>query len=784
MDLRQRFRTLLCCMLLTCASGAAYGDLLSYENLVIEKVNIEIVGTSSTDCSPEAVVSRIHMHEGELFTQNEFDADLKALAAEFDKVEPFIEATDDRLFITLKLWPKPVIRTITWEGNKHYDSKVLKEELGIKVNTTFDRIAFHRGFQKVRGYYVKKGYYQATLEYSVVPVPHSNEIDIVVTIEEGRAGTVKDICFVNFTKEEEEALEEVMYTKKYNIFTSWLTDEGTYHEEAIQQDKFGIVNYLHNRGYADATVDIDVSQPSDSNRITVKITATRGELYTVGQLTIAGNTLFSEEQILKHFAIHQGAPYSPEKIRETQEKIHLLYGKCGYIDAYVSYEPHLELCGPMYSLHFNVDEGEQYRVGMIKVFGNSSTQTKMILHETLLVPGEIFNLEKMHKTEERLENMGFFSSVNVYYVESDGLLKDCGNFRDVHIDVEETNTGKLGAFIGYSTADKLFGGLNLTESNFNYAGLSQIREKGYGALRGGGEYLNVNASIGQRSRRYFVSWTKPYFMDTPWAVGFDIERSNNRYTSKDYEINVWGYSLHATRPINQFWKVVYHYRLRDSDVALGGSVESHRLREEAKYDGIVSAAGVAYIYDSSDHPRQPTKGFKSTISAEGAGLGGDYYFASLAYLNSYYIKVNEKDVIRIRGDLRYILPFGSTTPHSLPLDERLFMGGEAAVRGYRPYRLGPVYPHTDDPSGGVSMQLGSIEYARKFGKTFGGFAFLDAGALTDKRLHMGRIYTSVGLGCRWNVFGDAPLTFGMGFPLNAKHRDQIKRFFINIEGTF
>ena len=50
----------------------------------------------------------------------------------------------------------------------------------------------------------------------------------------------------------------MIVTKEYNLFTSWLTNQGTYNEEAVQQDQFTILNYLQNEGYADAKVEIKV----------------------------------------------------------------------------------------------------------------------------------------------------------------------------------------------------------------------------------------------------------------------------------------------------------------------------------------------------------------------------------------------------------------------------------------------------------------------------------------------------------------------------------------------
>ena len=53
--------------------------------------------------------------------------------------------------------------------------------------------------------------------------------------------------FVDFTDEEKNDVLNDMVTKKYNLFLSWYNEEGTYNEDAIQQDKLTIINYLQNK---------------------------------------------------------------------------------------------------------------------------------------------------------------------------------------------------------------------------------------------------------------------------------------------------------------------------------------------------------------------------------------------------------------------------------------------------------------------------------------------------------------------------------------------------------
>lgn len=760
-----------------------------YENLSIEKIHV-IMGSSLEVCpNAETIKLKIKTREGDLFSQTEFDNDLKVLAQEFDRVDPELNVINNRIQITLKVWPRPTIRTIAWEGNCKILSSTLQRELGITLCTVFDRLSFNKAFHKLKAYYVKKGFFEAELTYDVHFDRMTNEVDIVVSICEGRSGRIKEIVFCEFTPCEEEDIINMVVTKSYNFFTSWITNEGTYNEDAMQHDHFVILNYLQNEGYADAKVDIEICEAKEKDRIIIYITADRGPIYKCGKLSFTGNRLFCDDDIWNQFCIRENDPFSPESLRETANNIMDFYGRKGFIDCNVNFEPRLNPDCLSYSVEFVIDEGFQYRVGLIKVFGNCTTQTNVILHETLLVPGEIFNADKMRKTEERLKNVGYFSHVNVYAVQSEGPCGLGGNYRDVHIEVEETSTGRFGTFFGYSTIESLFGGVNITEKNFNSAGFSKVfcRGQGYQALRGGGEYAHATVSIGKKSRSYIVSWTKPYFMDTKWSVGFDFERSSNRYISNDYDIEAMGYTLHANYDVNAFVRFGWHYRIRHTRVELSGH-EAHadkKLQKASRLGGLISATGFTWSYDSTNDVDKPSCGFKSRFELEYAGLGGDHLFWGVAYLNSYYIPIDKKGVLKIRGDLRFIDPVTPTKFSTIPLDERLFLGGDNTIRGYYSYKLGPRFSKSHQPKGGISMQLFSLEYNRQLFKKMDGFIFLDAGHLSDHRWHFGRLSTSAGFGARIKAFDCLPaICLGMGFPLNPQHRKQVKHFFISFGGKF
>lgn len=778
---------LLAFLLLAFLPQHVLSQVLQYEDQLIDKVEIIVHTRNGAICDTNSILNRLRTKEGGIFSQADFDEDLKTLAQDYDRVDPVVDSNDEHIFITIDIWPKPTIRTIHWHGNHHVKTSALQKELNINCFSVFERQAFNLAFHKLKAYYINHGYFEAQLDYHVEMDLETNEVTITIDITEGRSGKIQEIEFINFTDDEQRDILHDMVTKKYNLFTSWYTETGIYNEDAVQQDKLVITNYLQNIGYADASVDVNVMESCKTNRIIVSITANKGPLYTFGLLSFEGNCMIDDETIDRLFEIRPEDPFSLEGIRETIEILTDAYGRIGYIDTIIDFEPELVEGEYRYNVNFKIQEGEQFRVGLIRVFGNTCTKTPVILHETLLIPGEVFNTIKLKATERRLINIGYFKNVNVYIVKGteSSLLE--GNYRDVYIEVEETNTGQFSAFLGYSSVEELFAGITITERNFNHEGLYYMWRDGLRALRGGGEYLQLQTQIGQKSRSYTLSWTKPYFMDTKWTIGFDVSKSTTRYISKEYDLETLAFALRANYDINQFLRFGLQYRLKN------GSVDLHHhashiddLEREANLHGLISAIGPSLSYDSTDHPIKPCSGFRSRLYLEYAGLGGDHHFLNFGYMNSYYFSVGSRMVVKYRADFRFIQPLGHTRYETIPLDERIFLGGDFMVRGFRPYRLGPHYPHHDDvPRGGLSMQFYSVEMTRRIIQDWEAFAFLDAGHLSADTWEFGRMSVSIGYGLRFKLIDSIPpVTIGMGYPLNAHSRSDVKKFFFSFGGNF
>lgn len=754
------------------------------------------------------VLKKLKTQTGELFSQTEFDQDLKTLSDDYDEVEPIVDTKDGKVVITLKVWIRPTISEINWSGYHKIKIKTLRKELGLKAGQALNKETLYKGLNNLRDAYAKKGYFEADIEPTFDYDKELNKVIVNIKIDEGRTGKVQKIELLGFSKDEEAMLRQMIYTKQYNLLISWFLGTGLYNEEAVEQDQQNIINFLQNRGYADARIKINILDAPSGDKVIVQIVADKGQVYKLGTITFDGNSVIEDKTIDRYFIARPGQIYSPENLRNSAQNIQDLYGSDGYIDANVQFETVPRENENVYDVKYNIKEGKQYRVGLIHVLGNMTTLDKVILRETALVPGELFNIMKLKATQARLESLGFFKNVNVYAVKSSDQEEESNNYRDVHIEVKEGMTGNAGLFFGFSTSESIFGGLDIGENNFNIAGIPRIFKDGLSAIRGAGQHAQAKVNIGNKQRNYSLSWLDPYFCDSKWRFGFDLVKNTNDATSKDYTNDTYGFTVYTSYPLTSTWTYGMKYRFRDEFTKANKELNKivpnpqdtpgynranetpqERLERQERYElrnhGLISAVGVSLTYDSTFYMGKPRKGLRSNYEAEYVGLGGKFDFTKLAWTNVYYSSLWSKGIMKYRMDFKFILPmFNSNAPYKIPLAERYYLGGETTVRGYKPFDIGPHYMNSNgDPRGGISSSLFSVEYNQEIFKFMDAFIFADAGAIGLKRWHFTPYRLSYGGGIRLQVMGQVPIMLGYGVPVNPG-KVETQRFFFTMGGQF
>jgi len=121
---------------------------------------------------------------------------------------------------------------------------------------------------------------------------------------------------------------------------------------------------------------------------------------------------------------------------------------------------------------------------------------------------------------------------------------------------------------------------------------------------------------------------------------------------------------------------------------------------------------------------------------------------------------------------------------SLPPDQRFYAGGTSTIRGYGYQLVGPLFPHTDNPTGGTAITTGGLEFRQRLYTNWGFVAFVDAGQVSgslkplpdDIRVGTGagmRYYTPIG-----------PIRFDIAVPVGRRPGEDSFEVYIGLGQAF
>ncbi len=764
-----------------------------------EKFNVEQITVTVTNAPPlnqgakEKVLTEMRVKKGDQFNQGEFDSDLHTLSQKYQNVDPKITTHDGKLYIHLNVTLRPTIVKFT-VNETVYSAKKILEKGELKAPMEYNRGEFYQSITNIRDFLIKRGYFKAEVTYKVEETPGTGEALANIYVNAGPLGHINEIVFKGFTPEEQSTVYGMIKTSKFNILTNWLTGSGVLRDSDRERDQQVITHFIQNEGYIDAKVYMTLST-TKKDKLALTITLDRGALYHLGSVQFKGNTLEENTSLEKALLIKKGDIFSSEKIQQTQEEIKSLYTKKGYLDTSINYElvPESDF---NYGIVFNIEESEKYKVGLIVVSGNTRTDNNLIYQKTDMTPGEIFDSSKMKSTQQRLQATGYFNNVSVYAIKSDHLDSPDNQYRDVRIDLEEKKTGSVHASAGANSTANIFGELSLTENNFNLNGLTTMWTEGINGLRGAGQYLDIKAMIAAKEKSATISWINPYINDSLWKLGLDIQAKKDNTISVNYDLYSAGGGISASYPINAFFTGGVKWRFKDSLIVMQNNEATVEVAQE-KNSGIISGGALVFGYNSTDNPFVPRKGLKSNFEAEFAGLIRnsvnirDFPFLKFNYLNSFYLPLWHNGTFKIRGDVRFIQPLMDGNESELPLTEKFFLGGVGTVRGFAPQQVGPYFS-PNNPTGGISSELFSVEILQKLIQPLDVFAFFDSGCINRSAFSSGKFYSSVGVGVRLHIGQPMPFVIGYGYPINpdditnpdSNVNPQVQNVFFSMSGQF
>ncbi|MCA3154330.1 MAG: outer membrane protein assembly factor BamA [Burkholderiales bacterium] len=718
------------------------------------------------------VYSYLPLKIGDTYTEERGAAAIRSLFASGFFRDVRLEVEGDVLVVLVE--ERPAIAALNFSGAKEFEADKLKSSLrdvGIAESRIFDRALLERAEQELKRLYLSRGLYGVEITSTVTPVER-NRVAVDFTIDEGDAAKIREIRIVgNQAFSDRELLKQLQLTTPG--WFSRLTKRDQYSRQKLSADIETLRSFYLDRGYLEFKVEsTQVAISTDRRDIFITMVVSEGQKFTVSDIKLSGEVFGRQDELMKLIRLKPGQVFNGTKLNESTKAISERMGNYGYAFAEANAIPEIDREKSTVAFNILVDPGRRAYVRRINFVGNERTKDEVIRREFRQLEGAFFDGEKVRRSRDRVDRLGYFEEVNIETPNVPGAP----DLVDVNLAVKEKPTGNLSLGAGFSSSDRLI----LT------AGFAQDN------IFGTGNRFALQINTSSSDRTLSISQTNPYFTIDGVSQSFDIYTR----TFKPNELDLGQYTLKSTGtglgfgiPIDDF--ASFQAGLAYENTRIETTPNSpQRYLDYVRNNGSSSSAltaALGWVRDDRNSALAPTKGTlqKLTFDVTVPVLDLRYYRLGAQYQK--YLPMTDAFTLAFNGQFDWGRGFSGK---KYPLFKNYYAGGIGSVRGYESGSLSQDRdPKDNTPLGGASRLIGNVELIFPFpgvdSRAVRMYTFLDAGNTfpEGKTPDFADLRYSTGIGVSW-LSPLGPLRFSYGRPLNAKPNDRKQSLQFQIGTSF
>jgi outer membrane protein insertion porin family len=708
-----------------------------------------------------------------------------------------VELRRDGSVLVVVVLERPTIESFELKGNKEIKTEDLTKSLrnaGLAAGKTFDRSVLDEVQRFLTDTYYSRGRYGVRVDTTVEDQP-DNRVRLKIDIKEGSRARIRQISIVGNTKfKEKEILSTFeLKTPKWN---SWYKLNDRYAKEALQGDLEKLRTFYQDRGYANFDIEsaqVAISPDKDDMFITVSIR--EGEIYTIADSKIAGNTIVPLEQMQRLLLVQKGQVYSQQLIASTQQLLETRLGAEGYAFAKVDPVPKLDDEKKEVVMTFLVDPGKRVYVRHITFAGVTRTNDVVLRREMRQLEGAWVSNVSLERSKQRLQALPYFEEISFEKKRVEGS----DDLVDVEFKVKEGPSAQLSGGIGYSQSQSFMLNGNYANSNF----------------LGTGKRFGFDVNLGQYQKSAGFQFTNPY-----WGINNISASVNMRYSdvtqfvssSSDFSSKTLSAGVDFSYPISELQGLRFGFNATKSQLLTtsnGSAIQAQNWVQQngnpysipavdelgnileyfgTNFTSLELSAG--WYIQSLNRGLFPDRGQRQsfTLSSSIPGTAVEYWTADYRFQQYFPIWQRFTGSLNLRAS--YGESFGDTV--GLPPYRQSFAGGPDSIRGFRESRLGPK-DNYGNPYGGNALLVGRAEVILPMPKKWQSSArasmFFDIGNVFSTnddtkfygrdgltpvtyKFNFGNLRRSTGLSVEWL----APMglfRFSYAFPLNVNKGNSV-----------
>jgi outer membrane protein insertion porin family len=721
-------------------------------------ITVKFVGTANVN--EQIVRSNMQVHEGGDLDDTILDRDIRNLykTGLFEFIEIKREAVNAVTYnLVVEVTPKYRVLAVRYQGNKLVKTSRLQKEVKTQPNTALDERQVKEDSEKIRDYYQKIGYNQASITYRVDRDRSTGFGTVFFLIREGGRVKIADIRFVGNAHVKRKYLLKQMDTKRWWMF-SWLTGGGRFKDEQFEDDLDKLRDYYREGGFLDVDIAEDkvIFQYPRRDKLIVVIHVSEGRQYHIGTVSFSGNKLHSSELLRRVARMKTHMVFAPSKLEKDTEHLEDFYAKDGYIDTRVALVRTPNITTGNIDIEYRITESEKFNVESVVVEGNTKTKSTAIIRELALGPGDVFNTTIMKISKLRLDNTRFFDDV-----EASPQDTNIPGRRNLHIVVKEGRTGNLTFGAGYSTLERASVFAEISQSNFDLFNPHSL-------FQGDGEKFRIRLELGELSSQAILTFEEPWLFQKQLDLGFSLYRTSNDYQSTFYDEVDIGASVSLRKRLFAFVDAQLTYTFQVIQIDNVDPNASPIILASAGNNDESSVA-LAFSRDTRDKIINTTSGnyIAYTTTVAGGLLGGENNYYKFEFHGSQFFQVFDlqQQVLSLIVKGGTAVTFGST--HQLPYYDAYYLGGPNDLRGFE-YRLVSPVDEFGEPIGGKTYETFSAEYTLDIVSPVRFAIFYDAGAVNAGSFSFSPVdyQDDIGVGLRLFVLG-SPLSLDYAHPIRG-----------------
>ena len=399
---------------------------------------------------------------------------------DFDAVTVTCDLEGPRSTLVVTVAERPLLAEVKVEGPRRISQRQVEDRVELLVGRPVDPVQIATAMRRIDSLYQANGYYLARVRPETTLV--EERVALTFRVDEGRRLAISGFDIAGNSAVADESIVRAMKTRPEGF---WFFQKGEFNEDQFATD-IGekLPKLFADRGYADFQLERDSLRiDRDRGKAVVELQIREGPQYRVKAFEVVGNRRFTTEQIAALYPFTSRAPSLTERVQgvvrrrapatdifdrsrweEATQQVSTLYNNEGYI--YAQVRPVVERdpsdSAGVVRLRWDVVEGTPAVINRVEILGNDFTVENCIRDQLVIIPGDVFNQDRMIRSWRSISNLGFFETPLPF--PDVRPANDQGDV-DIVFRVKEKRTGNVnfGASVGQGTG--LGGFIGLEQPN-------------------------------------------------------------------------------------------------------------------------------------------------------------------------------------------------------------------------------------------------------------------------------------------------------------------------------